>query len=68
MARTLSRIPGIAQVRDLNQLLDDPSPVVIREAADGIRRSADTVAKDSELLKTTVQKLSDTIKRLRAFA
>jgi hypothetical protein len=64
MARTLSKIPGIAQVPDLNRLLDDASPVVVREAADAISRRATVVAQDAALQKATVQKLQATITRL----
>ncbi len=62
MARTMSKIPGIAWVSDVNALLDDPSPAVIREAADAIRKRAGAIG--GALKESTAQKLRATITRL----
>jgi hypothetical protein len=64
MARTLSKLPGLDYFPDLNRLLDDPSPVVVREAADAIRRRAPVIVPDAALQQATAQKLQGTIKRL----
>jgi HEAT repeat protein len=64
MARTLAKVPGLAQLAELNRLLDDPSPLVVREAADAIRRRAPLIQKDATLQKGTVEKLRATIRRV----
>lgn len=66
MARTLSKIPDLTAVPDLNRLLDDASPVVVREAADAIRRRASVIAaKDAKLRDATALKLQATMTRIQ---
>jgi hypothetical protein len=64
MARTLAKVPGLTQIAELNRLLDDASPIVVREAADAIRRRVPNIVKDAAVQKSTAQKLRDTIRRI----
>jgi hypothetical protein len=64
MARTLAKVPGRGQVAELNRLLDDASPLVVREAADGIRKRVLDILKDVAIQKSTTEKLRETIRRV----
>lgn len=66
IARKLANVKGVRQVPQLNALLDDGAPDVVREAARALRqRVPDFTKTDAELLNTTTEKLRSTIDRLK---
>jgi HEAT repeat protein len=62
--RRLGRIPGAGQMQDLIDLLGDPSPTVVRAAAEAIEDRIADVTKDAALSGRLAARLRETLVRI----
>jgi HEAT repeat protein len=65
IARKLGGVASVNQIAPLSALLDDPSPAVVQEAAEAIRRRApQIIERDPKLAQATVQRLRQVMRNL----